>query len=194
MASNDFSLKDPEAIGHIELLQGIIDRMAGNSANCKTWAITVIVAVFALSDTEGWTRFFICLGATLMFYLLDCFYLGLEGRFINMQRIFVRKIYGELKKEDSANLEIDPSKIKPYKIEESTWKDQLKGLWLGMRSLSTTPLYLLLGLLPLVFVFVKSHDTQDNPDSTEVVYPQTVIISPQHLNLDQTKQELNHVD
>lgn len=105
MANNEFSLKDSEAIGHIELLQGIINRMAGNSANCKTWAITVIVAVFALSDTEGWTRFFICLGATLMFYLLDCFYLGLERRFINLQRIFVHKIYGKpIKLEDFDNL------------------------------------------------------------------------------------------
>lgn len=195
MANNDFSPKDPEAIAHIELLQGIINRMAGNSANCKTWAVTLIVAVFALSDTEGWTRFYICLGATLIFFFLDCFYLGLERRFVSLQRIFVRKMYGEsIKKEELDTIGIDVSSIKPFKIEESTWQNQLKGLLRGMCSISTTPFYFILGLLPLIFVSVRGDDTQARPDSINIIYPQTVDVSPANISIDQTKEGLIHHD
>lgn len=33
---------------HVSMLQGIINRMANNSANCKTWTITIVAAMLVL--------------------------------------------------------------------------------------------------------------------------------------------------
>lgn len=197
-----YSLGDPGVTEHIEMLQGIINRMAANSANCKTWAITLIVAVFALSDTDGWQRFFICLGATLLFFLLDCFYLGLERRFIGMQRSFVNHLYGEKQeenkskcwlsgvfkknknKEKATKKEEVPIVVKPFKIDRSTWVDQLCGIIKGMVSLSTTPFYLSLVILPLIFVCVKTDNSQNNSGTHSEDSSHTIIISPQIYNLE----------
>lgn len=41
--------KENSAIqAHVNMLQGVINRMANNSANCKTWAITIISAILVL--------------------------------------------------------------------------------------------------------------------------------------------------
>ena len=33
---------------YLEMMQGNIERMAANSANCKTWMVTIVAAVMAL--------------------------------------------------------------------------------------------------------------------------------------------------
>ena len=73
---------------HINILQGIISRMATNSSNCKTWAITIIAAIIVLLIDKSKTNiFYIAYVPLSMFFLLDCFYLGLERHF--------RKLYNE---------------------------------------------------------------------------------------------------
>ena len=64
---------------HLQLLQGVIARMAGNSANCKTWCITMLAGLLALSFGQGqpWVLG-VAYGVVLIFYLLDSYYLGLE--------------------------------------------------------------------------------------------------------------------
>ncbi len=37
----------PAVIAHVNLLQGIINRLANNSAQCKTWTVTLVSALFA---------------------------------------------------------------------------------------------------------------------------------------------------
>jgi hypothetical protein len=39
----------PAATTHITLLQGIITRLANNSASCKTWCLTLVAALLSLS-------------------------------------------------------------------------------------------------------------------------------------------------
>lgn len=46
-------LKESSAIQtHINILQNVINRMAGNSANSKTWAITIILAIRGLKTSK----------------------------------------------------------------------------------------------------------------------------------------------
>ena len=46
---SDLKNKDCPAVqAHIAMLQGIISRMASNSANCKTWVVTIIAAMLVL--------------------------------------------------------------------------------------------------------------------------------------------------
>ena len=38
-------LENSAVQAHISMLQGIINRMAGNSANCKNWTVTLVAAM-----------------------------------------------------------------------------------------------------------------------------------------------------
>ena len=91
MASNIFSEEDDR--NYISLLQENINRMASNSANCKTWLITILAALLAvqasLSELRGLV--WIALIPTVLFYFLDSYYLGLERRFIKIEERFINE-------------------------------------------------------------------------------------------------------
>jgi hypothetical protein len=36
---------NPAAIAHVNLIQGIINRLANNSASCKTWCLVIVSAL-----------------------------------------------------------------------------------------------------------------------------------------------------
>lgn len=76
---------------YISLLQDNINRMASNSSNCKTWLITLIAAIFAISASKGDIVTYIWMAyiPTALFFFLDCFYLGAECRFRRIERRFV---------------------------------------------------------------------------------------------------------
>ncbi|TGX83817.1 hypothetical protein E5358_01155 [Palleniella muris] len=82
-------------IAHIEMLQGIICRMSDNSANCKTWTVTVISALIAINVNNGlypcYDKLWICYIPALLFFFLDCYYLGVERRIRRAQTKFVRQ-------------------------------------------------------------------------------------------------------
>ena len=91
-------IKNSSAVqAHINMLQGIINRMAANSANCKTWAIAILSALLALyaDDKIGNNNFWICYIPTGLFFFLDCYYLGLERKFRKKQNQFVKIINSE---------------------------------------------------------------------------------------------------
>lgn len=79
---------------HVSMLQGIISRVANNSANCKTWAITIIAAMLVLivSKNISFKNAWICYIPVYLFFFLDCYYLGLERIFIKKQTEFLDKI------------------------------------------------------------------------------------------------------
>lgn len=76
---------------YLQMMQANIERMSGNSANCKTWLITIVAAFLAIGcrveELNGW----ILLAAlpVLLFWYLDSFYLNLERKMRNRQRDFI---------------------------------------------------------------------------------------------------------
>lgn len=87
--------KENSAIqAHISMLQGVINRMANNSANCKTWAITIISAILVLyaDDKVCKQDLWICYIPMCLFFFLDCYYLGVERQIIKKQSTFVIKV------------------------------------------------------------------------------------------------------
>lgn len=82
----------PAVQSHINVLQEIINRMSQNSARCKSWVIPIVSALLALSSEKGIVPTATLYTPIVMFYLLDCFYLGHERRFRDKQRDFVLKI------------------------------------------------------------------------------------------------------
>ena len=62
---------------HLELIQGIINRMAGNSFLLKGWSVTLVSAVFALSAKDANHAYFsIAYFPVIMFWILDGYFLS----------------------------------------------------------------------------------------------------------------------
>ena len=69
---------------HLEIMQGVIQRMAENSRSCKVWCVTLVSAILVLVARTGKAdHALIALAPTVLFYVLDAYYLGLERRFRN---------------------------------------------------------------------------------------------------------------
>jgi hypothetical protein len=76
-------------------LQSIITRMANNSSNCKTWAITITAGSLAVSlakDSPALERGYIQLITLIPFWFLDCYYLALEKHFRKSFSLLVSRI------------------------------------------------------------------------------------------------------
>ena len=90
------TLKDSAAAEHVKMMQGIIARMARNSASCKQWCIAILTALLALAGKDGdsWNTqvLEIAIYPVILFYFLDCFYLGIEREMKKSQSEFLWKI------------------------------------------------------------------------------------------------------
>ena len=83
----------PAVQKHLEIMQGVIQRMAENSRSCKVWCVTLVSAVLVLvARTGNAEHALIALAPTILFYVLDAYYLALERRFRNSYSSFVGRI------------------------------------------------------------------------------------------------------
>lgn len=124
------NLDSPSVIAHIEMLQGIINRMGGNSSNCKNMAIAAIVGILALSTSTELHKFIFCGVFVVALFLIDAMYLGLERYFKIQQNDFIEKLNAG-------------DAVKPFEV-ESSHGQRLTILWSGMKSWSTAGFYLIL--------------------------------------------------
>ena len=82
-----------------------------------------------------------CLIPVGLFYLLDCYYLGLERLCISSQKAFLKKIY---------NYEECLEDL--YKVDELADKcKQVCNTIMAMKSISTTPFYLIVAAVVIIF-------------------------------------------
>ncbi|WP_454898033.1 hypothetical protein [Alloprevotella tannerae] len=135
-------LESPAVQSHISMLQGVINKMSGNCANCKSWTVTLVAAMMILlvdKDTKipnAW----ICLIPVGLFFFLDCYYLALERMCIAAQKKFL------------ADIETGGYINSLYKI------GGISGFWLrlyntvkAIGSFSTIPFYLIVAIVVLFF-------------------------------------------
>lgn len=123
----------PAVQAHLNITQSVIQRMASNSVNCKAWCITLVSAILVIVADKGKPNFaLIALIPTILFLVLDTYYLALERCFRNSHRIFIGKLHeGKLAYSDLYAM--TPS--------GSVWKTFLKSIF----SFSIWPFYLTLG-------------------------------------------------
>ena len=78
---------------HLEMLQGVIQRLAENSRSCKLWSITALSAVILFAARTGvpWYTL-ITLVPLSLFFLLDVYYLSLERRFRSSYERILKKL------------------------------------------------------------------------------------------------------
>ena len=86
---------------YLQMMQGNIERMANNSANSKTWLITLIAGFMAISCSFAELHLWLLLAIvpTAMFWYLDGLYLSLERQMRNRQRDLLNKQSSENEEE-----------------------------------------------------------------------------------------------
>jgi hypothetical protein len=81
---------------HLTILQSVIQRMANNSASSKAWCITLVSAILVIVADKGKPQYaWIAVIPTLLFFVLDAYYLALEKGFRNAYNSFIRKLHSE---------------------------------------------------------------------------------------------------
>ena len=103
MVENQLLNENSSAVqAHLTMMQGVINRMAENSRSCKVWCVTLVAATLVLVARTGEPQHaLIALVPTLLFLVLDAYYLALERSFIRSQNTFVAKLHrGELESAD----------------------------------------------------------------------------------------------
>ena len=82
---------------HLQMIQAVITRMAGNSFLIKGWSVTLVAALFALAAADT-NEFFVYLAyfPAFMFWALDAY-------FLRQGRLF-RKVYDHVR-------ELEPDRV-----------------------------------------------------------------------------------
>lgn len=151
----------PAVQGHLNMLQGIIDRLSRSNANCKNWLIGILSAVIVFSFDKDITidrgDFWICYIPTCLFFFLNCYYLGKQRQFIEKQNEFIGEINEgtyDFKKlyigKESINNLAKEQRIK--QVLRNIWKD-LKSTFWAIFSFSTLVFYGV--ILVVIYIITK---------------------------------------
>jgi hypothetical protein len=107
----------PEQVKHLELIQAVITRMAGNSALLKGWSVTLSSALIGWAAASNAHIKYALLGLLppIFFAVLDAFYLRQE-------RLF-RKLYDHVRRLSAANWQADPFTMdtRPFAATVNGW-------------------------------------------------------------------------
>ena len=92
----------PNVVRHLEMIQAVIRRMASNSFAIRRWSIsTVAVLVGAGIATNEWAVAFGAALPSILYWLLDAYYLRQERWFI--------ALYDKVR--------MDPNEVEPFSME-----------------------------------------------------------------------------
>ena len=77
-------------VPHLEMIQGVINRLAHNSFLLKGWSVTLVSALFALAASSSQVYF------VFAAFLPSVMLWGLDGYFLRQERLF-RKLYDHVR-------------------------------------------------------------------------------------------------
>ncbi len=98
---------------YLEMIQGVINRMADNSFLLKGWSVTLISALFALAAKDS-NQFFLYLA-----YFPCVTFWSLDGYFLWQEKMY-RKLYQEVSTKSVESIDFDMNATK-FKEEVDTW-------------------------------------------------------------------------
>ena len=128
--SANYGVESSAVQKHLEIIQGVISRMAENSRSCKAWCVTLVAAALVLVARTGKAdHALIALAPSALFYVLDAYYMMLEKRFRKSYNNFVGKVHiGQVTTSDLYTVVPDGSIVRVM-------------LWAMFRSFSVLPFY-----------------------------------------------------
>lgn len=102
-------------INHLEMIQGVISRMAGNSFSLKGWAVTLVAGIFALSSKDTDKLYF------LVAYIPIIAFWGLDAYYLLQERLY-RTLYNKVRKlpENEINFDMDTS-LPEFHVNKNTY-------------------------------------------------------------------------
>lgn len=91
---------------HLEMIQGVVNRLSHNSFLLKGWTVVIVSAMFALSAKDANPLFvYLAYFPAFVFWFLD-------GYFLRQERLF-RKLYNCVRlKEEDTDFSMDVSKVR----------------------------------------------------------------------------------
>lgn len=130
-------------VEHLKLVQSVIARMAGNSAQVKTWSVSLVTAVVVLSGLSDDPHWLIGAGGcipVLAFWTIDAKYLHLEKCYI--------KLYDAVAAGKSN---------KAFELDYRPYVSKVDSVWKTARSWSVLTVYgaLLIVMLLLIFFLAE---------------------------------------
>ena len=100
---------------HMEMIQGVINRMASNSFALKGWTVTLVAGIFALASKDAdKTYFLVAYVPLVIFWGLDTYYL--------LQERLYRALYDKVRNmgEDDVDFSMNTS-LQEFKTEKHTF-------------------------------------------------------------------------
>ncbi|MGI9297592.1 MAG: hypothetical protein ACR2QC_06820 [Gammaproteobacteria bacterium] len=105
-------------IKHLEMLQGVINRMAHNSFLLKGWTVTLAAASFWLLGRDELPS-----GGKLGIMIVVAVFWGLDGYFLRQERLF-RALYNRVRLRENTDFSMD---ISPIAGDVPSWTDTCIG-------------------------------------------------------------------
>jgi hypothetical protein len=111
---------------HLEFIEAIISRLAGNSFQMKTWNVALATAAvgFAAAKDSRPTVAVIAIVPALAFWFLDAYYLGLEELY--------RSLYKKAVSTNAASFNLDAGTLGPSKWLSAISRPSVAGLHMPM--------------------------------------------------------------
>ena len=120
---------------HLEFIQTVINRMTNNSFLLKGWALTLIVALFALSAKDSNNSYiFITFLPVIIFWILD-------GYFLSQERLF-RDLYDDARKLKEEEIDFSMNTAKYKKNNRNSWISSIFSVTLFIYYLSLVAIML----------------------------------------------------
>ncbi|MBK6934969.1 MAG: hypothetical protein IPH17_07930 [Bacteroidales bacterium] len=91
--NNKLDINSLAVQSHLTIYQNLIQRMASNSVSSKAWCITLVSPILVIvADKSNSQYAMIAYIPTLLFLVLDAYYLGLEKGFRNSYNKFIENL------------------------------------------------------------------------------------------------------
>ena len=142
-ASEKGNLDMENKLIHLELIQGIISRMANDSFALKGWSVTLIAGIFALANKDTDKMYF------LIAYVPILVFWGLDTYYLLQERLF-RSLYNKVRKleESAIDFGMDIS-CQEFKTKKNTY-------WNCFNSVTELWFYFPLALVSTGIIFITN--------------------------------------
>lgn len=154
---------DAQDLQYLQMMQENITRMAENSANAKTWLVTIVTGFFAIGcsikDLDWWLLLAII--PIIVFWYIDAYYLRLERALRNREQKYINLMNsledtGDNSTEEKRDALFD---FRPLFMDNEDNNARLKRTKYMMLNKSVYPVYLIMLFMIIVATVVINTNT-----------------------------------
>lgn len=98
---------------HLDLIQGVITRMAGNSFYLKGWCVTVVAAILGLASKDSNEKFL-----AVVYYPIIMFWI-IDGYFLFQEKLY-RRLFNDVRRIEEENIDFSMD-TQAYKGKNTSW-------------------------------------------------------------------------